>query len=166
MPRSMRKALQLVGGFARNHGAAWIVLFGGPGGSGGADGTDGTAGTSSGSSPTSVSGDASPGVSPGSGETPTSGLPRIAESELPPEGRETLVLIHDGGPFPYDRDGITFENREGILPGQERGYYSEYTVPTPGLDHRGAQRIVCGAELDCYYTDDHYASFAQIEEGQ
>ena len=163
MPRSMRKALQLVGGFALILVAAWIVLFGGSGGSGGADGTDGT---SSGSSPTSVSGEASPGVSPGSGETPTSGLPRIAESELPPEGRETLVLIHDGGPFPYDRDGITFENREGILPEEERGYYSEYTVPTPGEEDRGARRIVSGEDGDQYYSDDHYASFRQIEEGQ
>ena len=61
---------------------------------------------------------------------------------------------------------ITFENREGILPQQQSGYYDEYTVPTPGLDDRGARRIVCGEAMDCYYTGDHYASFAQIEEGQ
>lgn len=100
------------------------------------------------------------------GATPDSGLATIPESQLPPEGRETLGLIHDEGPFPYDRDGITFDNREGILPQQQGGYYSEYTVPTPGLDHRGAKRIVCGQAMDCFYTEDHYASFAQIEEGQ
>ena len=103
---------------------------------------------------------------PRDSSTPDSGLGTIPESQLPPQGQETLGLIHDGGPFPYERDGITFHNREGILPQQQSGYYDEYTVPTPGVDHRGARRIVCGEAMDCYYTDDHYASFAQIEEGQ
>ena len=57
-------------------------------------------------------------------------------------------------------------NREGILPDQSQGYYREYTVPTPGESDRGARRIVGGQDGDRYYTDDHYASFAQIEEGQ
>lgn len=39
-------------------------------------------------------------------------------------------------------------------------------MPTPGEDDRGARRIVGGQDGDRYYTDDHYASFAQIEEGQ
>ena len=30
----------------------------------------------------------------------------IAVSALPPEGRETLHLIKQGGPFPYPRDGV------------------------------------------------------------
>jgi RNAse (barnase) inhibitor barstar len=53
-------------------------------------------------------------------------------AELPAEARETLKLIDVGGAFPYRRDGITFQNREGRLPDQPRGYYREYTVPTPG----------------------------------
>ena len=90
--------------------------------------------------------------------------PTIAASELPREGRETLRLIHRGGPFPYDRDGITFQNRERILPAQPRGYYAEYTVPTPGESDRGARRLVAGDDGDVYFTDDHYRSFRQVEE--
>lgn len=60
-----------------------------------------------------------------------------------------------------------FGNFEGLLPEHERGYYREYTVPTPGLKHRGARRIVTGGTpLDdppeMYYTDDHYESFCLI----
>lgn len=102
----------------------------------------------------------------GDGASGGSSLETIAESELPEEGQETLDLVRSGGPFPYDRDGATFQNREGILPEQEGGYYREYTVPTPGSDDRGARRIVGGSDGDHYYTEDHYASFAQIEEGQ
>lgn len=93
----------------------------------------------------------------------------IARQELPPEGRETLALIYQGGPFPYPRDGITFRNFEKLLPQARRGFYREYTVPTPGLKHRGARRIVCGGERPrapeaCYYTADHYRSFRKIIE--
>jgi ribonuclease T1 len=93
---------------------------------------------------------------------PASGLPWIAPAELPAEGRETLALIAAGGPFPYARDGVTFQNREGILPDEVRGYYREYTVPTPGSDDRGARRIVAGAGGEQYYSDDHYSSFRRI----
>lgn len=131
--------------------ALWVIVLGGPGGE-----TDpGGAGTSR-----------SVGVSPGEESTPDSPLARIGESRLPDEGRETLDLVRAGGPFPHERDGITFENREGILPQRDRGYYREYTVPTPGEEDRGARRIVGGDDGDRYYTDDHYASFRQIEEGR
>lgn len=96
------------------------------------------------------------------GTDPDSGLPWIAYADLPPEGRETLGLIAAGGPFPYDRDGVSFQNREGILPGERRGYYREYTVRTPGSDDRGARRIIAGAGGELYYTDDHYDSFRRI----
>ncbi|MBP3979202.1 MULTISPECIES: ribonuclease domain-containing protein [unclassified Acidovorax] len=92
----------------------------------------------------------------------------IAVAELPPQGRSTYALIHDGGPFPYDKDGTVFGNRERILPAQQRGYYREYTVKTPGARNRGARRIVCGGKSRvpdaCYYTSDHYASFRKIVE--
>lgn len=91
-----------------------------------------------------------------------SGLRWIAAAALPPEGRATLALIASGGPFPYDRDGTEFRNRERILPDEPRGYYREYTVVTPGSDDRGARRIVAGAGAERYYTDDHYASFRRI----
>jgi ribonuclease T1 len=93
---------------------------------------------------------------------PESGLRWIAAAALPPEGRATLALVASGGPFPYDRDGAVFRNREGILPQEARGYYREYTVVTPGSDDRGARRIVAGAGGERYYTDDHYRSFRRI----
>lgn len=89
-------------------------------------------------------------------------MPTISVEQLPPEARDTLVLIEAGGPFPYDTDGVTFENREGSLPAHESGYYHEYTVTTPGSPDRGARRIVTGGAGEQYYTDDHYASFARI----
>lgn len=87
--------------------------------------------------------------------------------QLPVEARRTHQLIRDGGPFPYSKDGTVFGNRERLLPRASRGYYREYTVPTPGSRDRGARRIVCGGQRPtapdaCYYTDDHYASFRLI----
>jgi ribonuclease T1 len=86
---------------------------------------------------------------------------------LPAEARQTLSLIQRGGPFPYRQDGGVFQNREGRLPRQARGYYREYTVDTPGLGHRGARRIVTGGQppREYYYTDDHYGSFRRFEIG-
>jgi ribonuclease T1 len=92
----------------------------------------------------------------------------VAVSALPAEGRDVLVRIKAGGPFRYDRDGVIFGNREHRLPERKRGYYHEYTVPTPGAKNRGARRIVCGgaktAPDACYYTGDHYETFARIRE--
>jgi len=89
----------------------------------------------------------------------------IPVAQLPPEGRATLALIKRGGPFPYSRDGIVFGNRERLLPSQPRGYYREYTVPTPGSRDRGARRIVSGGRGGEYwYSADHYRSFKRIKE--
>jgi ribonuclease T1 len=97
---------------------------------------------------------------------PPGDLPAIAVADLPKEARTTLERIRDQRTFPYDRDGVVFGNREGILPAKRRGYYHEYTVKTPGSRNRGARRIVCGGEKgtvnDCYYSDDHYQSFKSI----
>lgn len=90
----------------------------------------------------------------------------VAIRELPIQGVRTYELIHQGGPFAHEKDGVVFGNRERLLPAQTRGYYREYTVKTPGLRHRGAKRIVCGGQARnpdaCYYTADHYASFRKI----
>lgn len=90
----------------------------------------------------------------------------IRVAELPPQGRATYELIRQGGPFPNGKDGAVFGNRERMLPRARRGFYREYTVPTPGASDRGARRIVCGGPLrapsTCYYTADHYASFRMI----
>jgi ribonuclease T1 len=94
-------------------------------------------------------------------------MPMVALSVLPAEAQHTEVLIRQGGPFAYAKDGSVFGNRERLLPAQGRGYYREYTVKTPGARDRGARRIVCGGSQPtrpdhCYYTGDHYASFARI----
>jgi ribonuclease T1 len=90
------------------------------------------------------------------------GLQTITPAELPPEARQTLALIDSGGPFPYSRDGIVFQNREGILPKKGSGYYHEYTVVTPGSQDRGARRLIAGSNDEIYYTDDHYATFERV----
>ncbi len=120
-------------------------------------------------------------------------LPTVALADLPKEAREVYARIGGGGPFAnecagspqariapsrkdgaqrqgcsFDRDGVVFGNREGLLPAKPRGYYHEYTVRTPGERTRGARRIVCGGPATtpeaCYYTDDHYQSFRRIRE--
>ena len=96
-------------------------------------------------------------------------LPSLLVSEMPREGQKTYQLILQGGPFPYEKDGTVFGNRERLLPRHARGYYREYTVRTPGARNRAARRIVCGGQEPtrpkaCYYTEDHYASFRLIVE--
>ena len=90
----------------------------------------------------------------------------VALSALPVQGQDTHRLIYQGGPFPFDKDGVVFGNRERLLPMHKRGYYREYTVRTPGSRDRGARRIVCGGPATmpdaCYYSADHYANFRQI----
>jgi ribonuclease T1 len=105
--------------------------------------------------------------SPAQQTLPGSAVASVAFTGLPVQGREVLEQIRQGGPFRYEKDGSVFGNRERLLPGQKRGYYREYTVPTPGLSHRGARRIVCGGQQPrspdaCYYTEDHYSSFRLI----
>jgi ribonuclease T1 len=99
---------------------------------------------------------------------PADSVATMAVAELPLQGRQTLQLIREGGPFPYSKDGSVFGNRERLLPSKQRGYYLEYTVKTPGSRDRGARRIVCGGQPKvpdaCYYTGDHYASFSRIAE--
>jgi ribonuclease T1 len=90
----------------------------------------------------------------------------VALNQLPAQGIETYHRIHQGGPFPFEKDGVVFGNRERLLPPEKRGYYREYTVKTPRSRDRGARRIVCGGPTTapdaCYYTADHYASFRKI----
>jgi ribonuclease T1 len=88
-------------------------------------------------------------------------------AELPKQGEQVYGLIHQGGPFAYEKDGVVFGNRERLLPAEKRGYYHEYTVATSSRSHnRGVRRIVCGGPIKtpdiCYYTADHYASFRKI----
>ncbi|MDN5745118.1 MAG: ribonuclease N1 [Nocardioidaceae bacterium] len=96
-------------------------------------------------------------------QTTTQHKRSVVLAELPPEAARTVALIDKGGPFPYPgKDGSTFGNFEGLLPQHRRGYYAEYTVPTPGVSHRGARRIIAGDGGELYWTQDHYESFARI----
>ena len=108
-------------------------------------------------------------ASPASAKGPAteSRLPAVKVDDLPMQAVDTLLLIREGGPFPYSKDGVVFGNRERLLPAAPRSYYREYTVKTVGARDRGARRIVCGGtEVKlpdaCFYTDDHYASFRRI----
>lgn len=131
------------------------------------------------SAPAAARGDPLQGRSPGQTQAQ-----EVRVAELPQEARETLQLIRRGGPYPHERDGITFGNYEKLLSQAPRGHYREYTVMTPGVRHRGARRIVVGCERqraerpapgllrlphcrdggEFYYTADHYRSFRRIVE--
>jgi len=79
----------------------------------------------------------------------------IDYDSLPPEARETIKLIIEGGPFPYPgKDGSAFGNRFGDLP---EGTYLEFTVRTPGVTNRGARRIVARKTTgQLFFTACHY----------
>lgn len=98
---------------------------------------------------------------------PGTQLQTVPLSALPAQAGTTYRLVLSSGPFPYPKDGVVFGNRERVLPRAARGFYREYTVPTPGDRHRGARRIVCGGAVTtkpeaCYYTGDHYTTFQRI----
>ena len=90
----------------------------------------------------------------------------IRAADLPREARDTLAMIHKGGPYPYRQDGVIFGNRERQLALKPRDYYHEFTVRTPGSHDRGARRIVTGGTppSEFFYSDDHYRSFRRIRE--
>ena len=92
---------------------------------------------------------------------PSSPMVDAMPSFLPREARDMVAVIQRGGPFGHRQDGNAFGNREGLLPQKQHGYYREFTVDTPGVNHRGARRIVTGGSPPqvWYYTDDHYDSF-------
>ena len=87
----------------------------------------------------------------------------VALSSLPPQASDTVHLIEAGGPFPYRQDGVAFGNAERRLPDEARGYYREYTVPTPGSADRGARRLITGKNGEYYYTPDHYETFRRVD---
>lgn len=96
------------------------------------------------------------------GDADPGSMATVRAAALPVEARDTLALIDRGGPFPYESDGVVFENREGLLPDESSGYYHEYTVVTPGSPDRGARRIIVGSAREFYWTDDHYQSFRRV----
>jgi ribonuclease T1 len=87
----------------------------------------------------------------------------VQVADLPAQVGDTLELIQSDGPFPYPQDGAAYFNPERILPDRVDGYYRAYTVETPGSSDRGPRRLVLGESGEMYYTDDHYASFVEVE---
>ena len=69
---------------------------------------------------------------------------RSRVAALPRQGAGDYELIRRGGPFPHAKDGVGVRQPGAAAPAQARGYYREYTVPTPASRDRGARRIVCG----------------------
>jgi ribonuclease T1 len=95
------------------------------------------------------------------------GIGTMSFADLPPQAQQTLMLIKQGKPLPYAKDGAVFGNYERVLPRHQRGYYHEYTVKTPGARNRGARRIIVGGSgesREYFYTEDHYVSFKRIRE--
>jgi len=62
----------------------------------------------------------------------------------------------------HRNDGTVFANREGRLPKEARGYYTEWVVRTEGLRGVGPQRLIIGASGNAYYTPDHYQTFIRV----
>ena len=120
-----------------------------------------------GSPRSSTSASASYGSAPvsghGAGPASTGSAAETPLSSLPPQVSATVDLILQGGPFPYRQDGVVFANAERHLPIEARGYYHEFTVPTPGSPDRGARRVITGLDGEFYYTADHYESFRRVD---
>lgn len=62
----------------------------------------------------------------------------------------------------HRNDGTTFANREGRLPKQPRGYYTEWVVRTDGVRGVGPQRLITGKDGEAFYTPDHYETFIRV----
>ncbi|HCC48308.1 MAG TPA: hypothetical protein DEQ38_09390 [Elusimicrobia bacterium] len=119
-----------------------------------------------------------PGLLPGRSFEPPLDTVRAAAANA------LLAKIAACEPLPYDHDAIIFQNREGLLPPQPRGYYREYTLVIPGRavgdapqavavgtrtlvtgdirSPRGPERLVIGEGRRIYYTPDHYANFIEL----
>ncbi|MDO5098643.1 MAG: ribonuclease domain-containing protein [Corynebacterium sp.] len=99
-------------------------------------------------------------------------FPTCEVLDLPVEAEETIDDILAGGPYLYpNNDNRRFGNYEQVLPKNNKNYYREYTVETPGLRHRGERRIVTGGGTETdpevwLYTDDHYESFCLIPDAE
>ncbi len=117
-----------------------------------------------------IGGDANPNGSPHS-EGKTRGG-ECTVSSLPPEAEDQIHDILTGAkPDDGAADGKHFGNYEGMLPKQNSSYYREYTVKTPGLNHRGERRIVVGGGTKTdpdtwYYSGDHFKSFCKITDAE
>ena len=96
-------------------------------------------------------GEAGPAEGGRTGTDPESGLAWIAESDLPPEGVETLELIDAGGPFPYPgKDGSTRWNASLGAPPCEVGSIRGPTVSRSSMTEPGQPCVmISGNAFSC-----------------
>lgn len=164
-PSSQKKPLAAIGGML-------VVLAAGYFGIDLAGNSDGDSSASSAGSSATAPVTAAPTTAGSRDGSANSAYAQCAMDSLPKEAEDTAEDILAGGPYEYpDNDNKRFGNYEGVLPKESTNYYREYTVNSPGVNHRGAKRIVTGggAETDpdvWYYTDDHYESFCEIPDAE
>ena len=94
--------------------------------------------------------------------SPPEGMEAVEESRLGESVAYTIDLIGSGHRFHRRRNGIEFENREGLLPDRPEGYYTEWTVRERGQTGRKKSRIVSGQAGELYLTTNHYKSFRWV----
>lgn len=121
----------------------------------------------------SASADASaPARASGISRAASTSLAQCHVKELPKQARQQITAILQDLPSDDgEHDGKHFGNYEKLLPKRSSSYYREYTVKTPGLNHRGERRIVVGGgsrtDPDVwYYTQDHFESFCSIPDAE
>ena len=92
-----------------------------------------------------------------------SGIPaEPAAWRLDLEISAALQALAAGPPYPFRRDGMSFANREGLLPA---GRYREFTVRTSGAAGRGPRRLIIDETSGrLYLTRDHYQSFSELKD--
>jgi guanyl-specific ribonuclease Sa len=83
---------------------------------------------------------------------------RVVES-LETTGRPPAGVAQGGR---RGRTSGLFENAEGRLPPQPRGYYTETDVWPRTVAGRGAERLIVGRQGEVYYTADHYRTFERL----
>ena len=100
----------------------------------------------------------------GGDRDPESGLPYVAEADLPREAGETLDLIDAGGPFRYDRDGVDVREPRAD-PARRAGAATTASTPCrrPARTIAAPDALSQGDEGQYYWTEDHYASFERID---
>lgn len=172
--------------------AAWFGLDGGGNGDDGAGGNGGnggngeagpaatqgeSAGDSTGDAASDAAGDRTTGRTPAertvSNQDDISALSDTCPVDMLPAQADDVIdrIVTDQDHIYAAHDGKHFGNYEGRLPRERGDYYREYTVDTPGLNHRGERRIVVGGGTEddpdvWYYTDDHYETFCVIPDAE
>lgn len=175
-------ALATVGALVLALAAAWLGIDGTGGTDGGTDGggsrangpnANGNGGNGNHADGNRNNSNGNHDNSNGNGNHNDGGGTRLCPIDtLPPQTDDVVDRILTNQDHIYStHDGKHFGNYEGVLPKQHGSYYREYTVDTPGLNHRGARRIVVGGGTEddpdvWYYTDDHFESFCEIPDAE